>query len=207
MRGTVIRHNFLHHINGFRGRGCVGVYLDDMFCGTEISGNVFYDVTRAAFIGGGRDCTVKNNVFVECKPSLHIDARAMGWAGYHVDTTMTTRLKAMPYESPLWKERYPKLPGILDDEPAAPKGNLVVRNVSFGGKWDGVHGQARPYVAFQDNWIDQPVDKAGFVDAAKLNFQLRDDSPVYKQVPGFDKIPFDKIGPMPCRSPFRKSEP
>ena len=29
MRGTVIRHNYFHHINGFEGRGCVGVYLDD----------------------------------------------------------------------------------------------------------------------------------------------------------------------------------
>jgi hypothetical protein len=68
MRGTVIRHNYLHHITGFRDRGCVGVYLDDMFCGTEISGNLFYRVTRAAFIGGGRDCVVKNNLFVDCDP-------------------------------------------------------------------------------------------------------------------------------------------
>jgi len=83
MRGTVIRHNYLHDITGFRGRGCVGVYLDDMFCGTKIYGNVFYRVTRAAFIGGGRDCVVENNIFVDCRPSLHIDARAMGWAGYH----------------------------------------------------------------------------------------------------------------------------
>ena len=81
MRGTVIRNNYLHHISGFEGRGCVGVYLDDMFCGTEISGNLFYRVTRAAMIGGGRDCLVKNNLFVDCKPALHIDARALGWAG------------------------------------------------------------------------------------------------------------------------------
>ena len=52
MRGTKIRHNYLHDIRGFEGRGCVGVYLDDMFCGTEIYGNVFYRVTRAVFIGG-----------------------------------------------------------------------------------------------------------------------------------------------------------
>ena len=80
MRGHVIRHNYLHHINGFEGRGCRGVYLDDMFCGTTIHGNVFYKVPRAAFIGGGRDCTVENNVFVDCTPALHIDARGMGWA-------------------------------------------------------------------------------------------------------------------------------
>jgi len=207
MRGTVIRHNFLHHINGFRGRGCVGVYLDDMFCGTMIFGNVFFDVTRAAFIGGGRDCTVENNVFVDCKPALHIDARAMGWASGSVPTTMTQRLKAMPYESPLWRERYPRLPNILNDEPAAPKGNVVTRNASFGGKWDGVHGQARPYVTFQDNWVDQPLDRAGFVDAANMDFQLRDDSPVYDEVPGFQKIPFEKIGLVPCRSAFRTERP
>ena len=44
MRGTLIRNNYLHHIIGFEGRGCVGIYLDDLFCGTTIFGNVFYQV-------------------------------------------------------------------------------------------------------------------------------------------------------------------
>ena len=69
MRGTVIRYNYMHHISGFKGKGCVGVYLDDMYCGTKIYGNLFYRVTRAAFIGGGRDNIVENNLFVECTPS------------------------------------------------------------------------------------------------------------------------------------------
>jgi len=189
MRGTVIRHNYFHHINGFRGRGCVGVYLDDMFSGTRIEGNVFYQVTRAAFIGGGRDCVVANNIFVDCKPALHIDARAMGWASYHVKTTMTTRLKAMPYLNPLWRKRYPKLPNILADAPAAPKGNVVARNISIGGRWDGVHGAARKYVTFKDNLIDKDPH---FVDRAKANFQLRPDSPAYKL--GFKRIPIENIG-------------
>jgi hypothetical protein len=189
MRGTVIRHNYLHHINGFRGKGCVGVYLDDMFSGTRIEGNVFHQVTRAAFIGGGRDCSVTNNIFVDCKPALHIDARAMGWAGYHVKTTMTTRLKAMPYQSALWRKRYPKLIGILSDTPAAPKGNIVARNISIGGRWDGVHRSARKYVAFKDNLIDTDPH---FVDRDKANFQLRADSPAWKM--GFKRIPTEKIG-------------
>jgi len=41
----------------------MGVYLDDCASGTTIFGNVFYKVTRAAFIGGGRDNTVENNIF------------------------------------------------------------------------------------------------------------------------------------------------
>jgi len=80
MRGTVIRHNYLHHIHGFQGRGCMGIYLDDMYCGTAIFGNVFYDVTRAAYIGGGRDNSIENNLFVDCRPSVHVDSRALGWA-------------------------------------------------------------------------------------------------------------------------------
>jgi len=189
MQGTMIRHNFLHHISGFEGRGCVGVYLDDMFCGTTIYGNLFYRVTRAAFIGGGRDCIVENNIFVDCNPALHIDSRAMGWAGYHVNTTMTERLLAMPYQETLWVERYPKLVNILEDEPAAPKGNIVARNISQGGKWDGVQEQARGYVTFEDNLVDEDLR---FVEEPPKNFQLRDDSPAYKL--GFKPIPIEKIG-------------
>ena len=122
MRGTVIRHNYLHDISGFEGRGCVGVYLDDQFCGTEICGNLFYKVTRAAMIGGGRDCTIANNIFVDCTPAMHVDARGLGWAAAGCDG-LKKGLEAVPYQEPLWAGRYPKLVHILDDEPMAPKGN------------------------------------------------------------------------------------
>jgi hypothetical protein len=189
MRGTVIRYNYLHDITGFENRGCVGVYLDDMFCGTLIYGNLFYRVTRAAFIGGGRDCRIENNIFVDCVPSIHVDARAMGWAGYHVGTTMTDRLNDMPYKNALWSSRYPELVNILDDEPASPKRNVVARNISVGGKWDGVYGEARPYTMLTDNLVD--VDP-GFVGTPPENWRLKSDSPAWKL--GFREIPVENIG-------------
>lgn len=189
MRGTVIRHNYMHHVNGFEGKGCVGVYLDDMFCGTDIIGNVFYKVTRAAFIGGGRDCLVENNLFVDCGPALHIDNRAMGWASYHVATTMKDRLDDMPFRDPVWAERYPRLLTVWEDEPAAPKGNVVARNVSFGGTWDGVQEGARGYVTFEDNLIDEDPH---FVGTPPEDFRLQDDSAAFDL--GFQPIPFARIG-------------
>lgn len=189
MRGTVIRYNYLHHINGFEGKGCVGVYLDDMYCGTLIYGNLFYKVTMAAFIGGGRDCTIENNIFIDCVPSIHIDARAMGWASDHVETTMTDRLNDMPYKNELWSKRYPELVGILEDEPAAPKGNLVTRNISVGGRWDGIYDEAKSYVTVKDNLVDEDPH---FVRQHPVSFELKDDSPAYKL--GFKKIPIEKIG-------------
>jgi hypothetical protein len=189
MRGTRIRHNYLHHIDGFQGKGCVGVYLDDMFSGTEIFGNLFYKVTRAAFIGGGRDCRIQNNIFVDCQPALHLDARAMNWAAYHVDTTMRERLLAMPYQNELWTRRYPLLPKILADEPAAPKGNIVSGNISLGGTWNGVHDDARSYIDLSDNLVDTDP---GFVSTPPQSFALKADSPAFKL--GFQTIPHAKIG-------------
>ncbi len=150
---------------------------------------VFYQVTRAAFIGGGRDCTIENNIFVDCHRALHIDARAMNWASDHVGTTMTDRLKAMPYDSDLWRRRYPKLVNVLDDEPAAPKGNLVARNLFIGGRWDDVYKEARPYVTFTDNYVEQEnVHLETLPDTARLQADAK------AHIPGFEPIPVGKIG-------------
>jgi hypothetical protein len=198
MRGTVIRYNYMHHISGFKGKGCVGVYLDDMFCGTKIYANLFYRVTRAAFIGGGRDNIVENNLFVDCTPSLHIDNRAQRWAGYHVGTTMKQRLEAMPYKQPPWSTQYPELLNIWEDEPAAPKGNCIMHNVSFGGKWDGVHAGARKYQTFENNLIDvnphfATPDRIGDdKDPRAIDFALKPDSPAFAI--GFKKLPLEKMG-------------
>jgi hypothetical protein len=146
-------------------------------------------VTRAAFIGGGRDNIVENNIFVDCDPALHIDARALGWASDTVPTTMKQNLLAMPYQKPPWSERYPELLNILQDDPAAPKGNIVAHNVCWGGKWDEVEDVARPLTKLEANMTDQDPR---FVDAAHMNFQLQPDSPAYKI--GFKRIPIEKIG-------------
>ena len=189
MRGTVIRHNYLHNISGFRGLGCVGVYLDDEYCGTRIYGNVFYRVTSAAFIGGGRDCIVENNIFVDCPKAMHMDARAMGWASKHVNTILPDRLNAMPYKSKLWRKRYPKLVNILDDEPAVPKGNIITRNIFVGEGWNDITPRARKYVILKDNLSNEDPQ---FVAKPPKSFQLQDNSPAYKL--GFKPIPFEKIG-------------
>jgi len=52
-----------------------------------------------------------------------------------------------------------------------------------------VDKKAAPHVTFRDNLLDT---NPRFVDAAKGNFQLRDDSPAYPL--GFKRIPLDQIG-------------
>ncbi|MBI5834943.1 MAG: right-handed parallel beta-helix repeat-containing protein [Armatimonadetes bacterium] len=188
MRGNVVRNTYLHHIYGHEGRGCMGIYLDDNFSSCDMIGNLFYQVPRAAFVGGGRDNNIANNVFVDCTPAVAIDARGLGWRAYGKDD-LTAKLKEMPYTTPLWSTRYPTLPGMLDDEPMAPKGNLIARNICVGGKWDGCEGKAKPYLKFENNLLDADPQ---FVDAAKLDFRLKPTSPAFAL--GFKALPIDQMG-------------
>jgi len=207
MCGTVIRDNYLHHVDGFRGRGCVGVYLDDQFGGTKIERNVFYKVTRAAMIGGGRNCSIDNNVFVDCVPATHVDARGLGWAKGG-EEGMVKGLTAMPYQQAPWKDRYPWLLTLLDDDRMAPKYDVISRNICVGGRWGDFQAAAKPGITFTDNLLDQdPL----FVGAARIqagtaraaDFALQPDSPALKL--GFQPLPLDQMGLY--RSPDRASWP
>lgn len=191
-RGTVIRHNYFHHISGPGRIGAMGVYLDDQASGIAVYGNVFYRVTRAAFIGGGCDNVVENNVFVDCNPAVHIDARGLGWQKAATDDpngTLRTRLRSVPYNQPPYSTKYPSLPNILNDDPGTPKRNRIVRNISVGGRWEDVHQGTRQFQTIEDNLVDQDPK---FVDLDNLDFRLREDSPAFAL--GFKPIPIEQIG-------------
>lgn len=161
-RGNVIRYNYFHHLTGPGLHGVMAVYLDDWASGFTVYGNVFYRSGRSAFIGGGRDNTVENNIFVECMPSVHVDARGLGWASYYFDGTRTElfdHLKEMKYHEPPYSARYPQLLTLDDGEPAVPKNNKIVRNVSYGGRWMDVYDYNAfdfSVVTVKDNLIGDP---------------------------------------------------
>jgi len=192
-RGTIIRHNYFHDIQGPYTHGAMAVYLDDAASGQLIYGNLFVRASRAAFIGGGRDNIVENNVFVECEPSVHIDARALGWAkDYAVkggSWRMYEKLDAINHDEPPYSEAYPNLATILENEPAKPLGNIVRRNVSVGGEWLNLQGVDEEWVTFKDNWVGADP---GFVNPDEGDYRFKEDSPVGDI--GFEPIPYDRIG-------------
>ncbi len=137
-RGNVIRYNYFHDLLGPGLHGVMAVYLDDWASGFTVFGNVFFRSGRSAMIGGGRDNTIENNIFVECKPSVHVDARGLGWASYYFDglhPELFEHLKEMKYHEPPYSTRYPELLTLDKGNPALPMNNRVVRNVSYGGRW------------------------------------------------------------------------
>jgi hypothetical protein len=159
-RGNVIRYNYFHHLLGPGLHGVMGVYLDDWASGFHVYGNLFYKAGRATLIGGGRDNIVENNLYVDCLPSVHVDARGLGWAGYYFDGSrpeLLTKMKEMRYNEPPYSVQYPELLTLYDDDPAVPKHNKIRRNISYGGRWLDIYD----FNAFDFSVVDMTENAVG----------------------------------------------
>ncbi len=162
-QGNVIRYNYFHDLKGPGLHGVMAVYLDDWASGFKVTGNLFYRAGRATMIGGGRDNIVENNIYVECSPSLHVDARGLGWASYYFDGTtkeLFTEMDVMKYDRPPYSTRYPGLLHMEDSTPAVPRYNRIARNISYGGRWMDVYDYLvfdLSVVTIKENVIGDPV--------------------------------------------------
>jgi hypothetical protein len=208
-RDNVVRFNYLHDIHGPGMLGSIAVYLDDCVSGITVFGNIFKGTQLAAFIGGGRDCTVENNLFIDTHPAVQIDGRGLSprevWQNM-VNQTMRERLLAMDHHNPPYSTRYPELMEIdrwlAAGKGVPPEGNKVLRNIFVSGEWLKIHWEARAeLVEVRDNWLE---GDPGFVDPAdpeKARFALRDDAPVLRVI-GFQHLPTRRIGL--CVDAFRR---
>jgi len=157
-RGNVVSNNYIHHLGGV-GMGTMGIYNDDCVSGTLMEKNIFFEVSRAVFLGGGRNFQVRGNLFIDCYPSVSIDGRGASdtknWREmvdqymrdrfYNIkDDGMTVRAMDCPYIS-----RYPELKEIDDfyknNLPIPPsaviENNVYCSNRKIEYDWDSEPGE------------------------------------------------------------------
>ncbi|MBI3923127.1 MAG: right-handed parallel beta-helix repeat-containing protein, partial [Armatimonadetes bacterium] len=199
-QGNVLRHNFWHHIGSGKGGSTCVVYQDDGSCGTTVVGNVFYkNRGTAVWINGGHDHTFRNNVFVESGAQIGSGWAKEDWKRWIKDVLIVNRLrKALDITQPPYNTRYPGLSEVYDEDVQLNRANRVWHNVSVRS---GEFGTGRNDT--KDNLVVS--EDPGFVDAARLNFALKHDSPVFSKIPEFEPIPFAKIGLY--RDEYRKALP
>jgi hypothetical protein len=209
-QGNIVRWNFFHDVGRPDRKWMMGVYCDDATCGVRIEGNVFYRVASygTVYSNGGHDIVVKNNVFIEgYGPAYQLKSM---WYDFGMNEipyffgekgVYTRRLtKAVDIRKPPYSTRYPLLKDWLDLLPDGhtfvgmrPRRNVFDRNVLVRHEETfrlvGKYAQTD----FGDNYITQ--SDPGFVDAEHLDFRLKDDSVIYRELPGFTRIPFELIGP------------
>jgi len=209
-RGNVIRRNFIHHMGGV-GMGSIAIYMDDCVSGTVIAENILWKCQYGIMLGGGRDFVVENNIFAECHPAIHADARGVDpnpvWQNM-VKNTMRERLEAMRHHEPPYGDRYPEIAGV-DPHYAAgtgvpPEHIRVERNlvhdcpVWITECWP--KGAANGITELNNlvgagHWLTDP--EAG-------DFRLRPDAPAAAL--GFRPIPVDRIGTVEEGAPYAEPQ-
>lgn len=206
-RGNIVRYNFFHDLSGPGANYVNAVYLDDFTSGTIVHGNIFLRCATGIEIGGGRDNEVSNNIFIENNLGISVDARGIGWAKYFFegkDSTLFKGMEAMNYSQPPYSVKYPILLNLYNDEPALPKGNKIINNISYKEKWLRLlYGIDLNIVRVQNNLVSDPdngykndrdyivKDNPGILDynnGAKIKLHHK----VFTY--GFKQIPFEKIG-------------
>lgn len=191
-RGNIVRYNYFHHIGSKH--KTEAVYHDDGECGTSVYGNVFYKAgTVAGFIGGGRDNHYENNIFISTKYASHIDDRLNNWAKAMLDSNglFRKRLNAVAYNKPPYSERYPHLKNYFEDDPALPKRDTFTNNILV--RIEKITEGKKEWLPFTSENLVVDCDP-GFVDSAKEDFRIKEDSEVWKKLPNFRQIPWEKIG-------------
>jgi hypothetical protein len=74
------------------------------------------------------------------------------------------------------------------------QGNLLADNLIVGGPENPIELLGGQYAQMEgkNNFITK--QDPGFIDMKNGNFNLKADSKVFKLIPGFQQIPFDKMG-------------
>ncbi|MEI7729009.1 MAG: right-handed parallel beta-helix repeat-containing protein [Verrucomicrobiota bacterium] len=200
-QGNLVRYNFVHdspRANAF--------YMDDGDSGDTIYGNVVYRLFYGPFIGGGHENMIMNNLIIETERAIHFDSRGVS-RGYATNKNLTTRLLAAKVQEPPWSTRYPLLPKLLTARRDLPLENFITNNVTVRCK-QTLHLSGKKeelqYSTVRDN-LDLGTEDPSFVDAARLNFQLKSDSLIYKKLGSFKPVPFEQIGLQ--RDEYRTSIP
>ena len=132
-QGNVVRYNYIHDCGPKNDTGhTTGVYFDDVDCGDEVFGNVFQNMGRGVFIGGGRDHPIRNNVFWNCAEAVFMDNRGMTWKQWNTPSgnwDFEAQGERMDYRNPPWSVRFPNLAKTMQDRPREPLHNPIQRNV------------------------------------------------------------------------------
>ncbi len=131
--GNVIRGNVFSAIRGSDARFQNAVYLDDMASGFLVEENLFVACNWGILAGGGRDNTIRANIFACCGRAVSYDARGIGWMAPHIadpsSSTLHRNLAAMPIASEPWRTRFPTLDTYLTDRFGRPVGSSIEKSV------------------------------------------------------------------------------
>lgn len=153
MGGTVIRENTISDLGEASHHHNWAVYLDDLASGITVEGNVIEDCPSGILVGGGRYNQIVGNRIINCnRASIMYDARGLGWYQPYLNDpehTLWTLLEEVPADQAPWKDRFPWLMDLRDDNPALPRGVTINQNVILESAPPEIHPTVKQYGSVQ----------------------------------------------------------
>jgi len=175
-RGTVVRNNVLHDIDGLRFGW--GVYLDEGCCDVMVENNLVYRAAHGAFhLHYGRENVVRNSVFAFSGDPQIYRSRHEEHQGFSVERTIVYWTSGSPLtrSTPQNVKFDRNLYGGITEEA------FRVSEMTWP-QWRAAGQDANSLIA-------DPL----FVDVAKDDFRLKPDSPA-RQI-GFEPLDITDVGP------------
>jgi len=208
-----------------------GIYLDDGTCGTHVFGNIVVRAPLGGVhIHGGRDNVIENNMFID-GASQQTTCSGYG-PTEHLIPVIGENSKPF-LNNLAYQKKYPALAHFDLETAWQMAGNKFLRNIVYyhGTNAALFSFQNPPFDQTESDfnllfhfgqptwsrcgspaWLEAEAKKLDehsivadplFVDPARDDYRLRDDSPAFKL--GFQPIPLEKIGPY--EDPLRASWP
>ncbi|MDQ8192956.1 right-handed parallel beta-helix repeat-containing protein [Coraliomargarita sp. SDUM461004] len=199
-RGTVIRHNLFRDITGYRNgtHRVSGIYLDDGFSGTTVTGNVFINVAQGLMFNGGRENRAQHNIFIDVENTMRATDMTSAFQTWGKVSwgTLNQDLKSSPYMTEVWKKAYPRLPSILQDEPNKPKYSVIKDNARYQSPIimgaTGIHDSMRAV-----GWVENNLElsqRPGHYDPDSGRFIVNPACGLFEAIPELQQVPFLYIG-------------
>ncbi len=198
-RGHDIKYNYIHDIKnaGSGGVGLYAIYGDGGQCELYICGNVIENIAGGAvLVNGGWDNIVLNNYMIDCETGIDVSAimsgvDIAGFYKHHYPRLQEVEKYIM--DSPQWKEIFPtffRMMAVSDVEKSIPTYNVLANNIAVGGSVC----TARSY---QNATVEQNIavtGDPGFKDKKNRDYNIKEDSQLFNQMPGFKAVPFTRMG-------------
>ena len=212
--GNVIRYNLLKDIQDKRFGGSPnGIYLDDNLSGQTCYGNILVNVAGFSFlVGGGKKNTVTNNIIVSPGRSpVQYDTRAVGsgfahehvvypggymWQNVTGNTDYLSDIQrfAVPLNLLLAEETGSSMMMRADD-PGTPSYSIFNENIMYSDERN-LFADTDDEVFLYSSCFANVCYKTdpGFRDPDGRDYSLREDSRVYRDIPGFPLIDSSLLG-------------
>ncbi|MBQ2915374.1 MAG: right-handed parallel beta-helix repeat-containing protein [Clostridia bacterium] len=207
--GNVIRYNYFHDMKSDADNhiGIFGMYCDDNLGACTTFGNVFYRCQSALLLHGGHDQVFKNNLIIDGCPKSVYSVRfhaygywptlVKGGCNNQVDHHWRC-LDKVPWESDLWRERYPHIAEYLTWDPEHEQrfphyceisNNIIINHKPIDINFEAFESRNRNIIKNNVEYSERSF--VGIPDGDKLDIS---NNRFKEIIPDFEDIPFEKMG-------------